>query len=75
MPSPAWAGRVLTTLLAQREGREGSQHPSEGSRDRDGDRDRQGVQLGCRGPGGCSQQAWSHCLSLMRSSAEDVVHT
>lgn len=38
---------MLPALLAQTGGREGSQHPSEGSRERDGDRDGQGVQLGC----------------------------
>lgn len=42
MPSPAWAGGVLPTLLAQTGDREGSQDPSKGSGDRDGDRDGQG---------------------------------
>lgn len=66
--------------LGKNKGRKESQHPSKGCRDRDGDKDGQGVQAVwfCTPPqrtSSCPQQAWSPCLCLMRSSAENVSYT
>lgn len=81
VPCSAWAGEgSFYQSLGKNRGRKGRQYPSKGWRDRDGDRDGQGVQAMwfCTPPQrarDCPQQPWGQCLCLIRSSGENVTYT